>query len=228
MESAIPYLKYVVDAGNSDYTNEALWRLAIIEDEAGNKTDAMALYKRVIAAGGKQEQVLGANASLARLSYNAQQWDSAIAYGNAVAGDNGASDELAREATLYIGRSYQEKGNATQALDWLSKLAANTNTREGSEAKFRLAEIYFNQKNIAKSEAEITDFIKKKTSYPYWLAKSFVLLSDIMVLKKDLFQARQYLTSVRDNYSGDETISLLVKQKLEALTLLEEQKTKKQ
>ena len=47
------------------------------------------------------------------------------------------------------------------------------------------------------------------TSHQYWLAKSFILLSDILIRQKDDFQAKQTLQSIIENYSitTDEIIS---------------------
>lgn len=40
------------------------------------------------------------------------------------------------------------------------------------------------------------------TPHQYWLAKSFLLLSDIYVINKDSFQAKANLQSVIDNYDN--------------------------
>ena len=44
------------------------------------------------------------------------------------------------------------------------------------------------------------DFISKGTQHQFWLAKSFLLLADIFVAKKDDFQAKHTLRSLLDNY----------------------------
>jgi hypothetical protein len=47
------------------------------------------------------------------------------------------------------------------------------------------------------------DFISKNTPHQYWLAKSFLLLSDIYLQKEDIFQAKHTLRSIIDNYNID-------------------------
>ena len=46
----------------------------------------------------------------------------------------------------------------------------------------------------------VDEFIGMGTPHQYWLAKAFMLLSDIYVAKDDLFQAKANLQSVIDNY----------------------------
>ena len=64
-----------------------------------------------------------------------------------------------------------------------------------------LAEIYFKQNSIQKSETEILDFIEKNTPYQYWLGKSFILLADIYLSRNDEFQAKHTLKSLVENYN---------------------------
>jgi len=47
----------------------------------------------------------------------------------------------------------------------------------------------------------ILEFIDQKSPHQYWMAKMFLLLSDISVKKGDLLQARVTLESLRDYYT---------------------------
>jgi hypothetical protein len=59
------------------------------------------------------------------------------------------------------------------------------------------------------------------TTHQYWLAKSLVLLADINVDKNDLFQAKQYLLALQNNYKQSDEINQLVNSKLEHIEQLE-------
>ena len=58
----------------------------------------------------------------------------------------------------------------------------------------------FIRKEYQAAEDEIFDFIDKNTPHQYWMAKSFILLSDIYLIKEDEFQAIQTLESIIDYY----------------------------
>jgi TolA-binding protein len=50
----------------------------------------------------------------------------------------------------------------------------------------------------------------------YWVAKGFILLADTYVARGNVFQARETLKSVIDNYPGKD-LKELAKQKLQQL-----------
>ena len=50
----------------------------------------------------------------------------------------------------------------------------------------------------------IDDFINSNPSQQYWLARGFIVLSDILRAEGDDFEADQYLQSLRTNYPGNE------------------------
>ncbi len=74
----------------------------------------------------------------------------------------------------------------------------------GAEAKFRIAEISFQRGETDKAEKLIFEFIDLNTSHHFWMGKSFLLLSDIYLLKKDDFQAVQTLESIINYYTSDD------------------------
>ena len=49
----------------------------------------------------------------------------------------------------------------------------------GAEAKYLVAQTYFDEGETAKAEKEVLEYIEVSTPHAYWLARSFVLLSDV-------------------------------------------------
>ncbi|GAB1450393.1 hypothetical protein MASR2M47_04490 [Draconibacterium sp.] len=103
-----------------------------------------------------------------------------------------------------MGKSYYQLNNYAKAMEGLKTVAADVKYEQGAEAKYLISEIYFHQKEMKKSEDEITDFISKNTPYQYWLGKSFLLLADIYLSKNDQFQAKHTLKSLYENYNDDD------------------------
>lgn len=132
------------------------------------------------------------------------------------------SPEVMREALYKKGKSFFNLENATAALDAFKKVAIEQQTTEGAESKYLVSQIYFDNDSLELAETEIFDFIGKNTPHQYWLGQSFILLAKIYIKKGDLFQARQYLQSVRDNYTGNDDTQATVTKELEALKILEE------
>ena len=75
---------------------------------------------------------------------------------------------------------------------------------DGARAAFELAQYHFNAGNMKRTEAVINDFIDAGTPHSYWLARAFILLADVCHKRGDVFEARQYLESLRKNYPGND------------------------
>jgi hypothetical protein len=54
------------------------------------------------------------------------------------------------------------------------------------------------------------------SKYEFWVAKGFILLSDIYVVQKDYFQAKATLQSIIDEYSKDD-LKIIALEKLKKL-----------
>jgi hypothetical protein len=67
-----------------------------------------------------------------------------------------------------------------------------------------LAQLLYDGGRKPEAEKEIFDFIGKGTPHQYWMAKSFILLSDIYADRQEYFQAVQYLESLLENYKAED------------------------
>ena len=93
----------------------------------------------------------------------------------------------------------------------------------GAEAKYQLANAYFQLGSIELAEEEVMSFTQMQPTQQYWLAKGLILLSDINVQRGDLFQAKQYLLALQSNYKLQDDIPALIETKLQAIAQLEQQ-----
>ena len=96
-------------------------------------------------------------------------------------------------------------------------LAKDTRTLYGAEAKYLVARQLYDAEEYAAAEKEILDFIEQSTPHAYWLARSFVLLSDIYIATDKKLDARQYLLSLQQNYQADDDIQQMINERLEKL-----------
>lgn len=81
----------------------------------------------------------------------------------------------------------------------------------------RLPSLLYDAKEYTAAEKELLNYIEQSTPHAYWLARSFVLLSDVYVaMGKDL-DARQYLLSLQQNYQGNDDIESMIEDRLKKL-----------
>ncbi len=73
------------------------------------------------------------------------------------------------------------------------------------------------------------DFIDNNSPHQFWLAKSFILLSDIYLKNGDEFQAKHTLKSIEENYpEPNDGIMETTHQKLQLIEAGEAAQTKNQ
>jgi len=124
-----------------------------------------------------------ARLGILRCSYFLNDHQTTISIANEILNDTRSSAELKSEARYNRAKAYIALNQSSQALADLKTLAADTRTANGAESKYLLANLYFEQGKLTDTENEVLDFAKKNTPYQFWLARSFVLLSDVYILQ---------------------------------------------
>jgi TolA-binding protein len=208
----------VLDAGNNRFTEESLARMAELLYNEGNYDSALPYYERLQNMAenksNREEGALGTMRSAARLHKPNQTATSA----NLLLKSEISDPRIKEEAKYYRAKAFLELGEKTLAEKDLLDLSKDTRTIFGAEAKYLLAQNYFDNKQTGRAKDVISDYIKQGTPHAYWLARSFILMSDICLSEGDKLQARQYLESLLNNYKqqGDD-IKSMINDRLEKL-----------
>jgi TolA-binding protein len=141
-----------------------------------------------------------------------------ITVADKITGSAGIPEELTREAIFMRAKANYSINNFENALTDFRKTATEVTSVEGAESKYRVAELLFRKDQIEESEKIVSEFIDQNTPHQYWMARMFILLSDISLKKGDKLQARVTLESLRDYYTIDnDGILDEVKAKLDAI-----------
>jgi tetratricopeptide (TPR) repeat protein len=112
-------------------------------------------------------------------------------------------EELLRESIFMSGKAHYSQNEYDEALKDFKKISAEVTSAEGAESKYRVAEILNRKGQTADAEKVINEFINQNTPHQFWMARMFLLLSDISISKGDKLQARATLQALRDNYPID-------------------------
>jgi TolA-binding protein len=99
------------------------------------------------------------------------------------------------------GKAHYSLNEYDTALEEFRKVANEVSSAEGAESKYRVAELLYRKGDIAESERVVTQFIDQNSPHQFWMAKIFLLLSDISISKGDLLQARATLQSLKEYYT---------------------------
>ena len=216
-EQVLTHAGSVLRYPDSPYAEEALLMHAEVLFNQKRYEEALADYRQLQArASTSERRQLGMLGTL-RCAVLTEDHAEAIQAATALLGEAKLSPELRTEALYARAKARLERGEESKALPDLQLLAADTRTQEGAEAKYLLALLHYGEKDYAGAEKEILDYIERSTPHAYWLARSFVLLSDVYVaMGKDL-DARQYLLSLKQNYTVDDDIQPMIEERLARL-----------
>ncbi|MGB4960541.1 MAG: tetratricopeptide repeat protein, partial [Saprospiraceae bacterium] len=137
-----------------------------------------------------------------------------------------APDDEKATASYYLAKIYLRENDLENAKTSFVKASNNVNTNQAAESRYMIAEILYKQNQSEKAEQQCNEANEKNTAYPYWIAKSLLLMSDIYVDKKDLFNARAAIEAVIENFPTDQDLIGIAKDKLKVVEELEKQKSR--
>jgi len=203
---ALSSYEYVASKGRSLFTEESLLRMGELNYQQKAYRKAYNAFLRLEQEAEIGENRIEAKIGMMRSLVKLDQPEECIKAAQKVLDGSKIADEIKREATYYMAKSYDQLNNKEKAFESFSKLAGNTKSSEGAEAKYWVSQYYYDKGEKERSEKEIFNYIDKGTPHQYWLARSFILLAEIYHDRNEDFQAIQYLQSIKENYQGDDDI----------------------
>ena len=214
---ASAYLDKVLAYPDNKFSGEAMKLCAGIAYQEREYGKALSLYARIADRAASQEERVDAlrrALECARLSENPEE---ILALASSLLSQSKLAPEVENEARYARAKACIGEGKTQEAVGDLTLLAKDTRNEYGAEAKYLLAQFYFDTGETEKAEKEVLDYIDASTPHAYWLARSFVLLSDIyMKMGRDV-DAKQYLLSLKQNYQADDDIQEMIETRLERL-----------
>ena len=220
---ALAQYQVLAEANANPYQEEAATRVAEICFDKGDYNCALEAFYRMHALASTRENTTIARLGILRCSQALGRHQPAIDIAEQILSDTPVSEETKTEAIYGRAKAYVALKQWSKAQADLKMLANEVRTAQGAEAKYLLAQSYFELKDLDTAEAQVMEFTQMNTQQQYWLARALVLLSDINRERGELFQARQYLLVLEQNYmaQGDD-IPSLIKERLAALNKLEQ------
>lgn len=202
---------------DNPFSEEALIMRAEVQFNLQQFADALASYKMLKEKATTTDRRLLAETGMLRCAHLIKDDAETIHAATALLAEAKLTPELANEALYYRAKSYMNQKADKKALADLQTLAKDTRNLYGAEAKYLVAQQYYTAGEYAAAEKELLDYIERSTPHAYWLARSFVLLSDVYMAMDKKLDARQYLLSLQQNYHANDDIEGMIESRLEKL-----------
>jgi TolA-binding protein len=217
-DEALNLYSAVVAAPNNQFTEQSLISAAGLSYDNEDYLISLGYYEKLETAASSPENLIAALRGQLRSAYQLGDAGKTIAAVDKINKNSNIPEELQREAVFMRAKANYSLNNFDEALTDFRRTAGEVVSSEGAESKYRIAEILHMKNRSDESERIIHEFIDQKSPHQYWMAKIFLLLSDISVKKGDMLQARVTLESIRDYYTiSDDGILDDVRTKLAAL-----------
>ncbi|NBH89069.1 tetratricopeptide repeat protein [Parabacteroides distasonis] len=214
LEEAKRLFSLVLESGDTKFREESWARKAEIEYLDKDYASAMESFKHLQTVAENPENKEAAKLGLMRCAELTGQPQEALLAANDLLKEPKLSPEIMSEARYVRAKAYISLKQENKALADLKEISKDTRTIHGAEAKYLLAQLYYDNKDDKNAETVLMNFIENGTPHQYWLARGFILLADIYIRQGDDFQARQYLTSLQNNYKGDDEIAAMIEDRL--------------
>ena len=216
-DTALKNLKAVTGYPDNKFSEEAYVLAGEIHYGKREFESSIAAFKEVLAITIQDERRTAAHMNIMRAARQIKDHDETINSASQLIGKSNIEPEWEREAMFSRAKANIALGKTDDAMDDLEPLAEDTRTKEGAESKYLLAELMFADGQHTECEEEILDYIEVSTPHTYWLARSFVLLSDVYAIQGKTMEARQYLISLQNNYDEDDDIAGMIEERLSKL-----------
>ncbi len=212
------YLK-ILDQPVNEYTKRALFKVANIEFEKEQYAIAALHYTSLLDYSVDDELIQKITISLYQCYKQIDIEEQLLDAAKNIISLEKVSQELMVDAKLILANHAFENSEfylANKYYEWISE---KTYSLPGAESKYQLAYLLFLEENYEKCEEFIYQ-LAEVYSDDYYIAKGFILLSDVYFVKENYFQAKATLISVLENYEGDDLI-VVANDKLEQIINVE-------
>ena len=202
-DKALPLYKELSNNPSFQMANRTVARAGEIEFAQGKYEDAISDFHKVEKLATNKKDQYNAWSGLMESFYLTEQYDSADHYARIIL-ERGTVDAGAQnKASLYLGKTAMARGDFDGAKDEFLNTLNSARDEYGAEAKFLLAKLFYDQKQYTQSIETLISLSNDFSEYQDWVGKAFLLLADNYVGLNNLFQDKDTLQSLVDDFPSD-------------------------
>ncbi|MEO6884310.1 MAG: tetratricopeptide repeat protein [Bacteroidia bacterium] len=199
IKEALVGYNFVIGNAKNDFTEQSLLNASTIYFQQKNYSGAFDDYNKLETEAENPENILTAHVGQLRCAIILKNDAAAQTAANKVISSEIATKEEINEAHLDLAKINLQNEQYDAAMNNFQYTTVNAKNVMGAEAKYNIAYIQYIQTDFKSSEKTIFDLVNQEPSYPYWMGKGLLLLSDNYEALKDTFQAKLTLKSVISN-----------------------------
>jgi TolA-binding protein len=215
-DEALKNYGFILGQQRSRFTANAASRTAQIYHQRNSYDLALDSYIRLEETADQPGMIMNAAVGQMQCNFALKRYGLAIQSAQKLLTLDKLPENLASEAHITIARSAYILANTELARKEFEETLKLSKNEMAAEAKYMLAQLEFENTKYDECEKSVFALSEGYASYDYWVAKGFLLLSDVYVKKGNTFQAKQTLRSIIENYEGKDLVAI-AKEKLAAI-----------
>lgn len=204
LDDALADYLYVIEKRSSEFGELATRMAATIYYLKKNYAGALPMYEQLEGIAQEKENVLVSLLGQMRCSYYLDNTDKTLTNSKKLLAYPQVTREGIIEANLYLSRIYIKQQSWDEADKASREVLKLTNNQYAAEAKYYIAVVQYKKGKPGDAEKTILELVKNFDSYDYWKAKALLLNCDILIDKKETFQARAILKSIIEGYETED------------------------
>ena len=222
-EEAIPNYRFVIDAPQSEYSEEALNKLSQIYLEKEEWANAIPLLERLEQEANFPQNILYAQSNLMKGYYQSGLFDKAVTYAEKILIKDKIDATVEYDAKIIIARSAFQTEDFPKAEEFYREVERNARGELKAEALYYSAYFLNSKKKYADSNKVIQTITSDYSAYKYWGAKSFIVMAKnyYALENNDPYQATYILENIIKNFTQFEDIVNDAKNELKKIKLNE-------
>ncbi|MBN2639181.1 MAG: tetratricopeptide repeat protein [Bacteroidales bacterium] len=213
---ALNYYDQIINFPQNNYTISAIIRAARIEYAIKSYTKAYNDYNKLLLLTDNLSLRLEALDGSMRAAFLSNNIDGAKEAAHNLLQTKGTTEDQLIYAHFVLAKTALIQGNLKDALTDFEITSRLSKGIVGAESMFDMAQIKYNNKEYKESEKILFSLSDRYPDQIYWVAKGFILLADVYSAEGNVFQARETLKSVLNNYPGDD-LKNIAREKLSLL-----------
>lgn len=194
---------------------DALAILAELRLKKGQPAEALEAYRLLAEKSSNEIDVNRARMGILSISRDLGSNEAVLETAAQLLASSSLGQDDRRLTLLLKALALSDMGDHAEADKILAELAQTPESVSGAKAAYYLAQSQYDRGNLKAADATVNALIDSNTPQEYWLARGFILLSDIKFRQGENYIAEEYLRALRDNYPGTEAdIFSMIQQRL--------------
>jgi TolA-binding protein len=225
--TALKDYEFLVEQGFTNHYYSSVKKAALLSyNYLQNFGKAYKYFKVYSDIANNENDAFEANKGAMQSAFRIGKEDALYTHADFIIKSDKANTEEKATAYYYQGKIAFANDNFEKSKVAFKKMEKMINNNMAAEARYLIAEINFREGNLAAAEEQCNYVNESSANYPFWIAKSLMLMADINIKNKSYLNATAALEAIIENFGENPDIVAEANTKLLRVKELEKENSR--